>query len=546
MTSQARFAILASLLLCCAFVDRAQTKPSNDRATVSGKVTIKGKAAPGIVVGIRLAQPDQSSPTFKATTDQEGNYQINNLTIGTYQVAPVARSFVVSDGDSQQGQTVIVTGADNIEGVNFDLVRGGVITGKVTDANGEPVVEERVMLSTVVDQQDSRRGPQISGTFQTDDRGIYRMFGIRAGRYKVFVGQGEDGGGFGYMGRGRPPLPQSFYRDPADPDKPGIIEIGQGTEASKIDITVGPAGPNFSASGRVVDQETGKPVPNLAIGLTRIVTMDANNTRGYGAAQTSADAQGEFRFQSLPPGKYEASLGDYRSDLRAERTTFDVVDQDVSGLVIKASKGASVTGVVIFDGKRDPSVDALLLRAWLSVYTRNEENPNISSNRGIGLSADGSFHVGGLQPGVVTFSIESRGPRRFTITRIERDGVILPAGIQIQNAEQVNGLRLFVTSFNGSIRGVVKTENGTLPSGARFAIQIAKSGEPNMPMHGTQVDVRGHFLIEGLAPGTYQITVVAYIPGSRRPPSTRQLIDVTDGASTDVTITLDLTQTASP
>jgi protocatechuate 3,4-dioxygenase beta subunit len=542
MTSPARFAILASLLICCAFADRAQTKPGKDRATVSGKVTIKGKPALGIVVGIRLAQPDQSSATFKATTDQEGNYHINNLPTGVYQVAPVARSFVLADANNQQAQTVIITGTDDIEGVDFNLIRGGVITGKVTDANGDPVMEERVTFSSVADQPDPRR-TQISGSSQTDDRGIYRMFGIRPGRYKVFVGQ--DGIGSGYMPRGRPPLPQSFYRDPADSDKPGIIEIEEGTEASKIDITVGPAGPSFSASGRVVDQETGKPVPNIAIGLTRIVTMEGNNTRGYGVAQISADAQGEFHFQNLLAGKYEATLNDYQSDLRVERTTFDIVDQDVSGLIVKASKGASVTGVVVVEGKREATVDALLFRAWLSVTTRNE-NPNITSSRGVSLLPDGSFHVGGLQPGLVTFSVETRGSQRYTITRIERDGVVLPSGIQIQSAEQVNGIRLFVTSFNGSIRGVVKTENGTLPPGARFVVQISKPGEPSMPMHGSEVDVRGHFLIEGLATGSYQVTVFAYIPGSRRPPSARVVVDVTDGAPTDVAITLDLTPTTSP
>ena len=49
-------------------------------------------------------------------------------------------------------------------------------------------------------------------------------------------------------------------------------------------------------------------------------------------------------------------------------------------------------------------------------------------------------------------------------------------------------------------------------------------------------------LIEGLAAGTYELTVSAFVPEARqRPPRTKQLVTVTDGAATDVIVTIDLT-----
>src|SRR6266850_8400438 len=160
MRPPAPIAIISALLLCCAgFCPRAnsQTKPNkkND-ATVSGKVTIKGKPAPGVVVGMRLSQPTQFDPTFKATTDQEGNYRVTDLPAGSYEVAPVVPAYVIADANNSNGQTVVISESENVEAIDFELARGGVITGKVTNMDGSPVVAERVNLLPV-DQRNQRR-----------------------------------------------------------------------------------------------------------------------------------------------------------------------------------------------------------------------------------------------------------------------------------------------------------------------------------------------------------------------------------------------------
>src|ERR1700682_3966369 len=145
MRSPPPFAIQAVLFLCCAGLclrANSQTKPKkNPDATVSGKVTFKGKPAPGVVVGMRSSQPAQFDPTFKANTDQDGYYRINDVPAGSYEVAPVAPAFVIADVNNPRGQTVVITESENVVGIDFELVRGGVITGKVIDADGRPVVE---------------------------------------------------------------------------------------------------------------------------------------------------------------------------------------------------------------------------------------------------------------------------------------------------------------------------------------------------------------------------------------------------------------------
>jgi 5-hydroxyisourate hydrolase-like protein (transthyretin family) len=542
--------IISALSLWCGlFCQQAnsQAEPTKKTAdaTVSGKVTIKGKPAPGVVVGLRVSQPQQFDPTFKATTDQDGKYRITDVPTGSFAVAPVTPAFVISDVNNPRGQTVVITESDNVEGIDFDLRRGGVITGKVADADGHPIIEEHINLMSV-DQRNQRRPVSpLSLYFQTDDRGIYRMFGVPPGRYQVSVGEDENGY---YRGssRGAHAHPTTFYPDATDQAKAGVIEIDEGTEATKIDIIVGHTVQGFAVSGRIADGETGKPVPNMEISLSKIVMIDANSSSSYGGGTGNrSDAQGEFRLEKLPPGKYSISFYPTpESDLRAEPVTFEIIDQDVTGLLIKtAPAGASLSGTVVLEGAKDNNVRAALVQAYVEVYLRNE-GLSISSSQSVQIKPDGSFRLGGLPAGNAVFSLGTwNNFKGLTISRVERDGVVQPNGIQIQNGEHISGIRLVAAYSSGSIRGVVKVENGALPPSGHLVISLSKVGDSNGNTGGgTAVDARGRFLIEGLAAGTYELTVSAYVPEWRqRPRTSKQLVTVTDGTATDVMLTIDLT-----
>ena len=543
-------ALIAPALLVCvaALCERANSQIKSDNktaeATVSGKVTIKGKPAAGIVVSMRLSQPDESSATYKAKTDQEGIYHITRVAAGSYVVAPFAPALVLPDSNNRpQGQSVIITESENVDGINFDLVPGGVITGRVADSEGHPLIEERISL-TPADERD-QRGPLFmnSGSI-TDDRGVYRIFGVPAGRYKVSVGDLRFNPGIVR----RKTNAQTFYPDVTEAAKAGIVEISEGTEATKIDITVGEeAAQGYSVSGRIFDSDTGDPVPNVGILLTRIIIINPSNTSGYGEnTDVRSDAQGQFRLTNIRAGKYDLSINPPEdSDMRvAASARFDVIDQDVSGLVVKTARGASIAGTVVFEGARTNDPRAVS-QMWLMMDTRSEANhSSISSSRSVHLKPDGSFFAGGLTAGVVNLSVETGNRSKgMTVARVERDGVVQPNGIQIQNGEHINGVRLVLAFSSGSIRGVVRIENGTLPPTARMIITLSKAGEANPMPRGAEVDSRGHFLIEGLAAGSYEVRVLAYAPEWRRnaPVPSKQIVNVTEGAATDVILTLDLT-----
>ena len=550
MSSIARYAIVLALSFSCAEFTSAvncQTKitktPTN---SVSGRITIHGKGAPGIVVGIRTSElSPQSAPALKATTDQDGNYRITGVLTGNYLVSPMAPVYVNPDlGTSRErAKTLLLAAGEDVQGIDFSLVRGGVIAGKVTDSDGRPVIEERVTL--MPEDQSNARGqmfpPVVAIAFQTDDRGVYRIYGIPAGRYKISVGV-DDEGLSASMRFGRAVYRRTFYPAATDGAEAGVVEVQEGIETTNIDITLGRNLPTFAASGKVVDGETGQPVAGLRFGARGVVN---DREAPVMSLFTASNSQGEFRLENLTPGKYVVFISPQPgNEVRVDGVPFEVLDQDVTGLRVETLKGLTVTGNVALDGAFDKSAVAKLAELRLQGYVRAEGFGSPSWQESV-VNTDGSFRLGGLGPGILNFSLTSQdrpSPTGFTILRVEREGVVQPRGVEIKVGEQTTGVKIIVSYGTGSIRGEVKLENGPLPAGGRVFVWIKKLGDTGSNYRPYNVDARGHFLIEGVAAGSYELNVNANIPGRPPPPSAKVSIDVVEGSVREVVMIFDLQQ----
>ncbi len=550
MSRLPRYVIIFVMSFGCAGLPSAvnsqtQTPKKAPGATVSGRVTIRGKGAPGIAVGVRRAEySPQPQPSFKATTDQDGFYRIIDLPAGNYQVLPLAPAHVSSERSvaRERGKSLLLAEGENVDGIDFSLERGGVITGRVTDADGRPVVEERLSLvpADLKVEPGQRFPPVVANSFQTDDRGIYRIYGIPEGRYKVSVGQADENF-FSIPSPGRIAYKRTFYPDAGDANDARVVEVTEGSEVSDVDIRVGRSLPSFAVSGRVVDGETGRPLPGLRFGLRRVLSSGFANI----TSSVPSNSQGEFRAENVPPGKYAVQILTMQdSEVRADPVTFEIVDQDVTGILVKTSTGLSISGTVVVDGKTDQNVPVNFSQLRLRAQIQSKGSPE-GFGRGSPLSADGSFRIGGLGPGTAYFSINSLdgGPlTNLAILRIEREGVVQPRGLEINAGEQVTGVKIVLKYGSGSIRGEVKFENGPLPAGARVVVWIQKPDDDttrNGRRYG--LDSRGHFLIEGVPAGTYELNVNANIPRTHKPPlQARQTVTVTEGTVSNVVVTLDL------
>jgi len=530
----------------------SQTKPST-HSTVAGRVTIKDKPAPGVVVCLRPSEPsgtNQYEVLPRATTNPDGTYRISEVVPGSYEVLPAAPSYVASDASNPIRRTVIVGVAEKIEDINFALVRGGVITGKITDADGRPVVQQQVMVYRTEVFERRAQQPQMpivpTTAASTDDRGIYRMFGLTPGRYKVAAGRPEEGSGPSVMST-RTSFKQVFYDAAADQSTASIIEVGEGSEATNVDITLGRPLQTFSARGRIVEAEKGSAVPN-----TRFALQRARSDRPeFVSMSIVSNANGEFFVDGLIPGKYSPFvMPEPGAELRAEPMTFEVLDQDITGLTVTMVRGATIVGSVVVE-----SEDKTILAKINQLPIRASIQPARGSNQfgqfaSATISPDGSFRLAGLGAGLAMFEVgdyfNDPGSKGFQVSRIERDGVVQTRGVEIKDREEVTGVRIVVTYGTASIRGVVNATNGPLPGNARIGVRITRTGEQTSNMPYVRVDGRGHFLIENLPAGDYDIHVTVGTPGTRPRPPIKQQVTIANSGVTDIVLTVDMGATPNP
>jgi protocatechuate 3,4-dioxygenase beta subunit len=538
--------VLLSGALSCALGQAAQT---NGTGTITGRITVGDKPAQGVPVVLLSGNPygPERKPQARVTTDAEGQFRLSNVPAGRHEVVPIAPAFIVPGtrmGYGSQGKSVNLAEGETIDKIDFALVRGGVITGRVTDADGRPVIGEQPQL-TQADQSNAQRNPFFfnSNQFDTDDRGIYRMYGVTPGRYKLSVGVDSKEGAV-RMGFGRGGFfTRTFYPGVTEEAKATIIEVTEGGEATNVDITLGRRAETYAVSGRVVDAETGKPVANIAVGYG-LLTTEGKQMQGFGFGNRT-DADGNFRFEGVTPGRYAAFAAnfDQQTDNYNVPVPFEINEGDATGLVIKLRRGASISGMVSIEGSSDRAALAKISQLRIIAYAESEELSAPSYGQGQLVSADGSFHIGGLRPGKVRLMLGGwPPPKGFSLLRVERDGVEQRAGImELAAGAQVTGARLVFEYGTGIVRGQVRVEGGEFPEESRLYISARRPSQTEPSLPGTEVDARGHFVMEGLPPGEYQLRLAGRLGanGQRFMPVT-QNVNVTNGQETTVTLTIDL------
>ena len=541
MNFPTRFTLFIALLFISLTVVSAQDNPNTKTGSITGRVTFASKGVAGVTVTITMSGDALSGSGLKLSTitDEEGQFRLSNLSPRTYFVWPFVPAFVVAEatGVYPLGKSVTVVAGETAEDINFTLTRGAVITGKVTDSTGRAVTLERVRILPVQEHLQrlvSSIYPSIEDV-RTDDRGIYRAYGLPAGTYRVAVGDPQ----FAALTstNGRRYYPETFHPNVNDEAKAQIVELAEGSEANGVDITVVRPLAGFSASGRFVDSKSGKPVPDVSFGLTML--SDKNTTRGYVSIRGAATSNGLFQVDNLPPGTYAISVLGGSNEHYGESESFTIRDSDVVDIEVKTRRGAMIYGNVSVEGVVDRSMPVKLSRAQLEAYTWSVGN-SVGTLRYSDINPDGSFQIGPLRAGTLAIGVRSKDRNAasdFALLAIEHNGVDKSTGFQIKEAEDVSGVRLILGYGTGIIRGTVRVEGGTLPAGTHIDAAFIRPGNLLTIGH-TRVDARGQFVFERVPPGNYEVGVNAYLPGGRV--SARQAVATSNGIVSEITVTLNL------
>jgi protocatechuate 3,4-dioxygenase beta subunit len=575
-------------------------QPAGQPAAIAGTGAITGTVKLGDAPAARItlaltpdrsgrmgppAQPDQGI-TNQAVTDEKGQYRFANVAAGRFRVSPLAEAFVVTGDGARPGApsgiAVTVNDGQTVTNIDFMLARGGVITGRVASGEGRPVIAERINLATV--DASGQMQPFNGGArfnYETDDRGVYRIYGLPAGNYLVSAGGGDRPG---VSRRIRYPL--TYYPDAIDQSQAQMVEVQSGAVAESIDIRMGAPIKVYAVAGHVVDADSGQPVfgAPVTVGRARAAGRPGGPVAPGGPSGGSgiSNTEGEYRVTGLMPGQYTASVnssgfpvsGDSGSDFYSDPVNFEINSDNATGVEIKVHRGASISGVVVVDGSNDPSVIAQLSQLMISANSRGgqaQQGQGQGGGRGGGgrqsfaqVDPNGAFRIGGIAPGTVRLNVNGfggggfGGGNGFSLVRIERDGAALTGDFNVASGEQVTGIRVIVGHGTGIIQGRVVIVGGTLPAGTRLMVSVRplNSSGQNRP---AQVDASGQFVVEGLISGSYEVRLNASAGGGGRGgrggapggapnraqikiPDVRQTVNVVNGSASNVTLNVDLSQ----
>lgn len=316
-------------------------------ARISGRVTSAETGDPLGGMRVNISGPGGSN---SLTTDSNGEYtSYAGLESGSYSVS-FGPAFD-SQNYIRQTQTVSVTAADLLTGVDAALSTGGTLTGKVTAPDTTPIKD----VSVYVSNED--------GSYQkyvyTEADGTYTAIGLPSGNYRAFFRKN------GYIAE--------TYDDQPGYQQADVIPVTAPNTTAGIDAVLSPGG---SISGKVTDAATGAPIQGVFVEV-----LDADGGR---AEAGFTNAAGEYTmYATLPSGTYRvrfnpddrnASCGYvleyYNDQFDAESADLVTVTAPNTTTNINAemSRGSIIFGRVTEDG-----TGALLSGVSVLVYDASGE-----------------------------------------------------------------------------------------------------------------------------------------------------------------------------
>ncbi|BCS32675.1 hypothetical protein TBR22_A18930 [Luteitalea sp. TBR-22] len=320
--------------------------------TLRGRVVEGGNGQPlrgATIWASWRAAEGEGQAQFSTRTDGLGGFTIERLPDGVYFVHVQRQGFYDGPGTNQSPRQVTLRGGGTIDLGDVRLLTGGVLTGRVLDHHGEPVVGGRVTALGRLPGQEVLM--PLGGTAVTDDRGVYRAHGLMPATYTVrVVPPGPSGRGAVRLQGNEPESLPAFATSTSELSAAEFVDVRAG-EAAILDVRLG-AGRLSRVVGRVV-------VPGEAATSTQLSVSLHLIDPGVQFAMASARPQpdGLFELLDVAPGRYrvvaEELMGVTPQGMNRRRAGWAemaVAGEPVVEVAVPIGFGAVVRGRVEVEG----------------------------------------------------------------------------------------------------------------------------------------------------------------------------------------------------
>ena len=570
---------------------RAAEPGPTGTATVSGTVTVADTGQPARKARMSLSGSELRGAR-NVTTDEMGRFEFVALPAGRYSLSASKSGHVtVRYGQrhlGRPGTPIQLADGQKIQ-LQLQIPRGGVITGTVLDEHGEaiPGTQVRVLRYSM---QSGQRRLQQAGNGSTDDRGIYRVYGLQPGEYVVAATPrnpsanlarrqallaevaavrlaAAEAGAARVMAERMSAGAESLL--PTDDAVegyapvyyPGTTALGS---ASSVNVGIGEEkmGIDFSLQlvsiarvEGVVVTAAGEPARNIQVSLVNVGV----NVPGMGSNSARPDRDGRFRLSNVAPGQYMlVARGTIRGQGRGgagfevtpagraaaavaarasetERlwamTNVFVDGRNISNLALTLQPGMNVSGRLVFEGTATLPTDLTRLRVTASPVDPPGASRGVASSAAVRVDASGRFTINGVVPGRyrLTASGASQGWTLSSSTVSGQDTLDFP--VEVKPNEGVSGAILTFTDRPTEITGTIVNERGEPAPDYTIIVYPAERhfwtpGSRRISSQRPGTD--GHFTFRNLPPGEYRIApVLDPEPGTWYDPALLQQLDAT-------------------
>jgi hypothetical protein len=530
---------------------KAEPTPSVPaKSIVRGRVIYEDTNRPVRRARILLLRSDGGGGMEKGgVTDERGEFIVKDVAAGGYFVmvespgiiSPIS-SLELDDATNERTALVAlrkefdeysVNGTNSIN-VQIRARRGGVITGRVTYADGDPATSAQIVI---LRKKDNRLVRFITGfspsnmlALKTDDRGIYRIAGLPPGEYVLGAAEANARGDvredfMGVLGGGS--FSVSYYQNETSVRRATTLKLEAGQEASEINITLIDR-PFYTISGTVVARQGRAPV------RAHLTLQSKNEGSGLpfmdtGASSTT-DEQGRWTFADIPDGTYvikvEPAMDTSEEEIQETSTVTDeergpgrvtttmpkrpslvarqqeltVSGADLSGVTIELSEGGRLQGTIIVEGNDKqfpPGFNALL----------TPRDGSAALDRYGIVQPGGTFMIDKIPPGEFYLSIQQLSDK-FYLKSITAGGTdLMREPFRMGSGTSVDNVRITISSEIATLQGrVISPADG---KGVRGRVVLLVSSDPaRWRFSGSFVpavtDTGGDFKITA-APGSYLV-----------------------------------------
>lgn len=531
----------------------AEKRGPDENPPVTGSIKGRVVADDGqpVVNATLMVQAVNGSPFVRpAQVDSEGKFSFDDLPSAAYIVFAVAPGYIdeaMSTGDPNDWPRHLI-GAQ----LKIKMIKGGVITGKVTNSKGDPIVGVPVHAVALNNTSSSYTEFLGAGGAESDDRGIYRIYGLKPGPYVVSAG---GSGQFGFANSNGFDLDVPTFHPAATRDTAVPVLARSGDETAGIDIKY------FGADGHRISGflvGTINAGASAAGGAVAIMLSHAGTQSVLSMALVSPlDQRRAFGFNGVADGEYDLfatyQTGQQNDTPLVATKRVTVRGGDVTGVELTLAPLASIAGIITLDPIRaEDKCDQRGSQLIETVFAARRDDPRKSGSQmmttmlaGLGgtLNAKGEFSARNLDAGRYRFEIKLPSeawyvrainlPAAVAVINQQPSQTAPPSAaskpnqnypwqgtVIIKSGQQVSGISISVGQDAASLRGrVTVTPEGTaLPADLHVHLVPADREQVNNVLRYSETTIMsdGSFAFSNIAPGRYFI-VSRVEPGAETP-----------------------------